>query len=128
MFDPVPQLLKNVRFSGGKPLDDPRVQAVIAAAEKQLDGRGRLVIRPSGTEPVIRVMAEGDDREDGETVQHAHDGAHRRGLAAARFADQGQGLATLDREADAVDGVHELPRLAFDDAVEPGRGHVEDLG
>lgn len=61
LFDPVPQLLKNVRFSGGKPLDDANVQSVIAAAEAELAGNGRLVIRPSGTEPVIRVMAEGDD-------------------------------------------------------------------
>ncbi|RZJ95272.1 MAG: phosphoglucosamine mutase [Novosphingobium sp.] len=61
LFDPVPQLLKNVRFSGGKPLDDARVQKVIADVEAALAGKGRLVIRPSGTEPVIRVMAEGDD-------------------------------------------------------------------
>jgi phosphoglucosamine mutase len=61
LFDKVPQLLKNVRFSGGKPLDDARVKAVIADAEAELAGRGRLVIRPSGTEPLIRVMAEGDD-------------------------------------------------------------------
>jgi phosphoglucosamine mutase len=61
LFDPVPQLLKNVRFSGGKPLDNPEVQAAIAKAEVELAGNGRLVIRPSGTEPVIRVMAEGDD-------------------------------------------------------------------
>ena len=60
-FDPVPQLLKNVRFSGGKPLEAAAVKAVIAEAEAELDGTGRLVIRPSGTEPVIRVMAEGDD-------------------------------------------------------------------
>ncbi|MFM9829535.1 MAG: phosphoglucosamine mutase [Sphingomonas sp.] len=60
-FDPVPQLLKNVRFAGGKPLEAPRVQAAIAEAEAELNGTGRLVIRPSGTEPVIRVMAEGDD-------------------------------------------------------------------
>ncbi len=60
-FDPVPQLLKNVRFSGGKPLDDARVKSAIAQAEAELAGRGRLVIRPSGTEPLIRVMAEGDD-------------------------------------------------------------------
>jgi phosphoglucosamine mutase len=60
-FDPVPQLLKNVRFSGGKPLENAAVQAVIAEAEAELEGKGRLVIRPSGTEPVIRVMAEGDD-------------------------------------------------------------------
>jgi phosphoglucosamine mutase len=61
LFDRVPQLLKNVRFSGGKPLDDARVKAAIAEAEVELIGRGRLVIRPSGTEPLIRVMAEGDD-------------------------------------------------------------------
>ncbi|WNO53590.1 phosphoglucosamine mutase [Stakelama saccharophila] len=61
-FDPVPQLLKNVRFDGGRPLEDGRVKEVIARAEEELNGTGRLVIRPSGTEPVIRVMAEGDDR------------------------------------------------------------------
>ncbi len=61
LFDPVPQLLKNVRFSGGKPLEADSVKRVIAAAEAELIGGGRLVIRPSGTEPVIRVMAEGDD-------------------------------------------------------------------
>jgi phosphoglucosamine mutase len=68
LFDPVPQLLRNVRFSGGKPLTDPRVQRVIADAEAQLNGRGRLVIRPSGTEPVIRVMAEGDDKGEVDQV------------------------------------------------------------
>ena len=61
LFDPVPQLLRNVRFAGGKPLEDARVKAVIAEVEAGLAGKGRLVIRPSGTEPVIRVMAEGDD-------------------------------------------------------------------
>ena len=60
-FEPLPQLLKNVRFKGGKPLDADKVKAVIAEAEAELAGKGRLVIRPSGTEPVIRVMAEGDD-------------------------------------------------------------------
>ncbi len=60
-FEPLPQLLKNVRFGGGKPLDEESVKAVIAQAEDELVGKGRLVIRPSGTEPVIRVMAEGDD-------------------------------------------------------------------
>jgi len=64
LFDPVPQLLKNVRFAGGKPLEAESVKAVIAEAEAQLAGRGRLVIRPSGTEPVIRVMAEGDDARE----------------------------------------------------------------
>jgi len=67
-FDPLPQLLKNVRFKGGKPLEDGAVRDVIAAAEAELDGKGRLVIRPSGTEPVIRVMAEGDDQRQVEAV------------------------------------------------------------
>ena len=61
LFDPVPQLLKNVRYEGGSPLDDAGVKAAIEAAQEELSGNGRLVIRPSGTEPVIRVMAEGDD-------------------------------------------------------------------
>ncbi len=61
LFDTVPQLLKNVRFSGGTPLEAVGVKRVIASAEAELNGKGRLVIRPSGTEPVIRVMAEGDD-------------------------------------------------------------------
>jgi len=60
-FEPLPQLLKNVRFKGGKPLEAEAVKAVIAEAEAELEGNGRLVSRPSGTEPVIRVMAEGDD-------------------------------------------------------------------
>jgi phosphoglucosamine mutase len=61
LFDPVPQLLRNVRFAGGKPLEDETVKAVIAEAEEELVGKGRLVIRLSGTEPLVRVMAEGDD-------------------------------------------------------------------
>ncbi|MDP9086374.1 MAG: phosphoglucosamine mutase [Pseudomonadota bacterium] len=61
LFEPVPQLLKNVRFARGAPLEDATVKACIADAERELDGRGRLVIRKSGTEPLIRVMAEGDD-------------------------------------------------------------------
>lgn len=67
-FDPVPQLLKNVRYEKGEPLDDAKVIKRIAAAEKQLDGRGRLVIRKSGTEPLIRVMAEGDDMGEVKTI------------------------------------------------------------
>jgi phosphoglucosamine mutase len=67
-FEPLPQLLKNVRFKGGKPLEAEAVKAVIAEAEAELDGKGRLVIRPSGTEPVIRVMAEGDDPAQVERV------------------------------------------------------------
>jgi phosphoglucosamine mutase len=61
MFDPVPQVLKNVRYASGKPLELKPVKEAIAAAETLLKGSGRLVIRPSGTEPLIRVMAEGDD-------------------------------------------------------------------
>jgi phosphoglucosamine mutase len=60
-FDPVPQLLQNVRFTGGKPLEDARVKAAIAEGEARLNGQGRLLVRPSGTEKLIRVMAEGDD-------------------------------------------------------------------
>jgi len=61
LFDPLPQLLKNVRFSGGKPLEDATVKAAIAEGEARLNGTGRLLIRKSGTEPLIRVMAEGED-------------------------------------------------------------------
>jgi phosphoglucosamine mutase len=60
-FEPVPQLLKNVRYSGGKPLEAAPVQAAIEDGRRRLGDGGRLVIRPSGTEPLIRVMAEGDD-------------------------------------------------------------------
>jgi phosphoglucosamine mutase len=67
-FEPVPQVLKNVRHSGGNPLNDALVKAAIADAEATLGTSARLVIRPSGTEPLIRVMAEGDDREKIETV------------------------------------------------------------
>ncbi|MER2535255.1 MAG: phosphoglucosamine mutase [Rhizobiaceae bacterium] len=67
-FEPVPQLLKNVRFSGGRPLDEASVKAAIAEATSRLGDKGRLVIRPSGTEPLIRVMAEGDDAALVETV------------------------------------------------------------
>ena len=67
-FEPVPQVLKNVRHSGGNPLNDSVVKSAIAEAEATLGSSARLVIRPSGTEPLIRVMAEGDDREMIETV------------------------------------------------------------
>ena len=60
-FDPVPQLLKNVRYEGGRPLELDDVKAAISDGEQRLGRSGRLVIRASGTEPVIRVMAEGDD-------------------------------------------------------------------
>ncbi|MCT4555606.1 MAG: phosphoglucosamine mutase [Pelagimonas sp.] len=61
-FEPVPQLLKNVRFTAGQtPLEASPVKSAIAEAEAQLQGKGRLLIRKSGTEPLIRVMAECDD-------------------------------------------------------------------
>lgn len=61
LFDPVPQILKNVRFSGGEPLEADMVQQAIDAGRAKLGNSGRLVIRKSGTEPLIRVMAEGDN-------------------------------------------------------------------
>jgi phosphoglucosamine mutase len=62
MFTPLPQLLKNVRFNGGlPPLEDDAVRKAIRAGETRLGTSGRLLIRKSGTEPVIRVMAEGED-------------------------------------------------------------------
>lgn len=60
-FTPLPQVLKNVRYANGKPLEDTRVRKAIEGAQQKLGEKGRIVIRPSGTEPVIRVMAEGDD-------------------------------------------------------------------
>ncbi|MDB5631075.1 MAG: phosphoglucosamine mutase [Tardiphaga sp.] len=61
-FDPMPQILKNFRYRSGKPLDHDGVKSAIHAAELRLNGHGRLLVRSSGTEPVIRVMGEGDDR------------------------------------------------------------------
>ena len=61
LFTPLPQILKNVRFNGGAPLEKPAVIACIAEAEARLRGTGRLLIRKSGTEPLIRVMGEGED-------------------------------------------------------------------
>jgi len=61
MFDPLPQVLRSVKYSGGAPLEAESVRSVIAASEARLNGSGRLVIRKSGTEPVVRVMAEGED-------------------------------------------------------------------
>ena len=61
VFDPLPQLLKNVQYKGATPLDKEEVQSAIKGAEEKLNGSGRLLVRASGTEPLIRVMAEGDD-------------------------------------------------------------------
>ena len=62
-FEPAPQKLENVRFQAGKPLESEQVQAAIKQAEQRLNGSGRLVVRASGTEPMIRIMAEGDDEK-----------------------------------------------------------------
>jgi phosphoglucosamine mutase len=70
-FEALPQILRNVRYKKGKPLEDAKVRLAIKSAEQKLNGQGRLVIRPSGTEPVIRVMGEGDDKS---LVEDAVDG------------------------------------------------------
>ena len=62
-FEPVPQRLENVRFSAGKPLEDAHVRAALADAEQRLGASGRLLVRASGTESLIRIMAEGDDEK-----------------------------------------------------------------
>ncbi|MEL6966981.1 MAG: phosphoglucosamine mutase [Pseudomonadota bacterium] len=62
-FEPVPQILKNVRYNVGEPLKDKAVTQAITAGQAELANTGRLVIRKSGTEPLIRVMAEGDDEQ-----------------------------------------------------------------
>jgi phosphoglucosamine mutase len=59
-FEPVPQILENVRVAG-EALQQAEVVGAIAEGERRLNGSGRLVVRPSGTEPLIRIMAEGDD-------------------------------------------------------------------
>jgi len=61
-FEPLPQVMRNVRYRSGKPLENSKVRSAIADAESRLNGQGRLVVRPSGTEPVIRIMGEGDDK------------------------------------------------------------------
>jgi phosphoglucosamine mutase len=61
VFQPLPQLLRNVRYTGASPLIQPDIQTAIAAAKDRLHSTGRVLIRASGTEPLIRVMAEGED-------------------------------------------------------------------
>ena len=61
LYNPLPQVLENVRFKKGQPLEDARVQSSIAAANEKLGAHGRVLVRKSGTEPLIRVMAEGED-------------------------------------------------------------------
>jgi phosphoglucosamine mutase len=63
LFTPFPQLLKNVNYEGGQPLENEKVKETIQAYEKKLEGNGRLLIRKSGTQPLIRVMAESSDQK-----------------------------------------------------------------
>jgi phosphoglucosamine mutase len=83
LFDPLPQILKNVRYAGGQPLLATHVKAAIAEGEARLGKGGRLVIRPSGPEPVIRVMAEGDDHALVENIVDQICDALRAGAQAA---------------------------------------------
>lgn len=62
-FEPLPQTLKNVRFEGTNPIDTESVKKAIQEAQSRFNGGGRVLVRPSGTEPLIRVMAEGDDSD-----------------------------------------------------------------
>ena len=63
LFEPMPQVLENVRFKKGSPLEDEKVKSSIAAANAKLGSSGRILVRKSGTEPLIRVMAEGEDEK-----------------------------------------------------------------
>jgi phosphoglucosamine mutase len=75
LFEPMPQVLENVRFKNGTPLDDARVKSSIDAGNAKLNGKGRILVRKSGTEPVIRVMAEGEDEREVRAVVRAIAGA-----------------------------------------------------
>jgi phosphoglucosamine mutase len=63
LFQPLPQRLVSIRFNGGQPLDDGKVKSAIRAGEATLGTAGRILVRKSGTEPVIRIMAEGEDEK-----------------------------------------------------------------
>src|SRR5579885_2483346 len=64
LFEPLPQVMENVRFRNGSPLEDARVKSQIDAGAARLSGKGRVLVRKSGTEPVIRIMAEGEDERE----------------------------------------------------------------
>jgi len=64
LYEPLPQVLENILFRNGSPLEDARVKSQIEAGTARLNGKGRIVIRKSGTEPVIRIMAEGEDAHE----------------------------------------------------------------
>jgi phosphoglucosamine mutase len=67
-FNPVPQVLRNVGFKAGQPLADAGITRAIEGGREKLGESGRLVVRASGTEPVIRIMGEGDNLDLVETV------------------------------------------------------------
>ncbi len=67
-FEPIPQLLRNVKISPGQSLDTPEIKGAIKSSESQLLGKGRMLVRKSGTEPIIRVMIEGEDQKLIETL------------------------------------------------------------
>ena len=72
VFKPLPQILQNVKIDkGAQPLNDAQVQAAIAQATARLGNTGRVLVRPSGTEPLIRVMAEGSDEKLVQDVVHS---------------------------------------------------------
>ena len=85
-FELMPQILRNVRYGGRSPLEDESVQAAVASCQKALGARGRLVIRPSGTEPLIRVMGEGENADEVNHIVEELAGAIERAasLGAAR--------------------------------------------
>jgi phosphoglucosamine mutase len=64
LYEPLPQISENIHFRNGSPLEDARVKSQIDAGVARLNGKGRLVVRKSGTEPVVRIMAEGDDAHE----------------------------------------------------------------
>jgi phosphoglucosamine mutase len=68
LYEPLPQILENIRYRNGSPLDNERVKSQIDAGEARLNGKGRLIVRKSGTEPVIRIMAEGEDAHELRTI------------------------------------------------------------
>jgi phosphoglucosamine mutase len=71
LFEPAPQILENVKLEiGQRPLEHEAVQSAIKAAEKKLGNKGRLVVRPSGTEPLLRIMAEGDEESMVREIVH----------------------------------------------------------
>jgi phosphoglucosamine mutase len=88
VFTPTPQLLRNIRFTGGAPLDTLSVQAVIRDGERRLGANGRLLVRKSGTERLIRIMAEGEDETlIGEIVDEIAAAVMAQGLAEEHAAE-----------------------------------------